>query len=94
MISMPKSRTSRLLLGLYLVWAYANIFIFLLGGALERGIFHPGHAFYPYTYLGNDGLQLRWSTVQEYDCIELYLYVFGPLVIYMAGRLIFMKGHS
>lgn len=87
----PTSRTTRLLLALYLVWAYANIYILVLGGVLERSIFHRGTAFYPFTYLGGDGLRLDWTRVDEYDCVELHLYVLGPLLVYIVGRLIFAK---
>ncbi len=90
-----KSRTSRILLALYLIWAYANVYVLLLGGAMMNGVFNRGHAFYPYTYLGDgEGLHLDWGMVSEYDCVEFFLYVLGPLLLYIVGRLIFVKGHD
>ena len=94
MIPTPKSRASRLLLALYLIWAYANIYVLLLGGALARGVFYQGGAFYPFTYHGGDGLRLDWTMVREYDCVELYLYVLGPLMAYLIGRLLLVTAHE
>jgi len=91
----PKSRTSRILLALYLIWAYANVYVLLLGGAMMNGVFSRGHAFYPYTYLGDgEGLHLDWGMVREYDCVEFLLYVLGPLFLYIVGRLIVVKRHD
>lgn len=94
MIPTPQSRASRLLLALYLVWAYANIYVLLLGGALARGVFYRGCAFYPFTYHGGEGLHLDWTMVREYDCVELYLYVLGPLMAYIAIRLLLVTARE
>jgi len=81
----------RILLALYLAWAYANIYVLVLGGALMKNVFERGHALYPYTYQGGDGLRLDWTMVGEYDCLEFYLYVLGPLMVYTIARLAFAK---
>jgi hypothetical protein len=94
MILTAKTRASRVLLALYMIWAYANIYVLLLGGALMGNVFDRGHAFYPFTYHGGQGLHLDWTMVNEYDCVELYLYVLGPLVVYVAGKLILAKNRD
>ncbi len=40
------------------------------------------------TYHGGEGLHLDWTMVREYDCVELYLYVIGPPMAYIVGRLL------
>ena len=90
----PQSRITRILLAVYLLWAYANIYVLFLGGALSRGVFERGRAFYPYTYHGGDGLRLDWCMVNEYDCVEFHLYVLGPLMLYAISRLASAKTPS
>ena len=84
-------RSDRIFWGVYILWAFANLVIFLFWGTIKQGAVKH---FFPFSHhvvwqgIGTN-YKIVFYDISSYDYTELIFYCTLPVVIFFAVKLLF-----
>lgn len=83
-------RSDRIFWGIYILWSFTNLTIFLLFGTVKHSAIKY---FYPFSYYDVRKSSIDWVRIYRgldvYDYTELIFYCLLPMVIFFAIKLLF-----